>query len=91
MRELLLDGSKLHDWDDIHDWFAEQLGFPDYYGRNLDALWDCLGDYAAPPLRLRWRGFEESQARLGPDGAQSLLQLLRDAETELDGFTVVVE
>ena len=25
-----------------HDYLMEALGLPDYYGRNLDALYDCL-------------------------------------------------
>ncbi len=26
--------------------FSESLDFPDYFGRNWDALWDCLGDFS---------------------------------------------
>ena len=29
---------------DAHDALARALDFPDYYGRNLDALHDCLTD-----------------------------------------------
>lgn len=25
-----------------HDYIAEKLHFPEYYGKNLDALYDCL-------------------------------------------------
>ena len=25
-----------------HDYLMETLNFPDYYGKNLDALYDCL-------------------------------------------------
>lgn len=28
----------------FHDRIAAAAGFPAYYGRNLDALWDCLTD-----------------------------------------------
>jgi hypothetical protein len=30
------------DWDSFHDVFQERLGFPDFYGRNLNAWIDCL-------------------------------------------------
>lgn len=33
---------------DVHDVLRDELGFPDYYGCNLDALEDCLGDVRSP-------------------------------------------
>lgn len=33
---------QIHDWDSFHDVFAMTLGFHELYGRNLDALIDCL-------------------------------------------------
>lgn len=37
-----------HGWvePNLHDAFADALNFPSYYGRNLDALADCLYDVA---------------------------------------------
>src|SRR5687768_2056766 len=32
----------------MHDELAGRLEFPDYYGKNLDALNDCLSDVAVP-------------------------------------------
>lgn len=37
-----LDGARMTDRAAAHDHLAEQLGFPGYYGRNLDALYDLL-------------------------------------------------
>ena len=28
--------------EDGHNYLKEVLNFPDYYGKNLDALYDCL-------------------------------------------------
>ena len=33
---------KIEDWDTFHDVFAAALGFPEFYGRNMDAWIDCL-------------------------------------------------
>ena len=40
MIELTLDGAM--GMEAIHEQLAQTLHFPDFYGRNLDALYDCL-------------------------------------------------
>jgi RNAse (barnase) inhibitor barstar len=37
-----IDGRAIQDWDSFHDVFAAAFGFPDFYGRNLNAWIDCL-------------------------------------------------
>lgn len=37
-----VDGSRINDWDSFHEEFARLLGFPSFYGRNMDAWIDCL-------------------------------------------------
>jgi hypothetical protein len=34
--------SQITDWDSFHDIFADVLGFPGFYGRNMNAWIDCL-------------------------------------------------
>jgi hypothetical protein len=34
--------SRIVDWDSFHAVFADCLGFPAYYGANMDAWIDCL-------------------------------------------------
>jgi RNAse (barnase) inhibitor barstar len=37
-----LDGSAIRDWPSFHRECQIKLGFPEFYGRNLDAWIDCL-------------------------------------------------
>lgn len=39
-----LDGNNITDREILHDVLSDSLRFPDWYGRNLDALYDCLTD-----------------------------------------------
>ena len=40
----ILDGNEIHDREQLHDRLAQSLDFPEWYGKNLDALYDCLTD-----------------------------------------------
>ncbi|MBR6615488.1 MAG: barstar family protein, partial [Lachnospiraceae bacterium] len=46
MKRIELDFSQCTDRSEVHAYLKEQFGFPDYYGNNLDALFDVLGDIA---------------------------------------------
>ena len=48
MREIILDDSDFETIDQVHAFLAAELAFPDYYGNNLSALADCLGDIDTP-------------------------------------------
>ena len=39
-----LDGRKMTDKAALHEYVKEQLHLPEYYGKNLDALYDVLTD-----------------------------------------------
>ena len=43
-----IDTSKITDDDSFHTYFADLLGFPDFYGRNSNAWIDCVGDLDDP-------------------------------------------
>ncbi len=44
MKKVVIDGGAVKTMEDIHRTFAEALDFPEWYGGNLDALYDCLTD-----------------------------------------------
>lgn len=48
MRKIILDGNKMTTIAETHGYMKAELGFPDYYGNNLDALWDVLSTESMP-------------------------------------------
>jgi RNAse (barnase) inhibitor barstar len=40
--------AEITDWPSFHTVFQRALGFPDFYGRNLDAWIDCMTSVDAP-------------------------------------------
>ena len=58
MTNIKLDFSKVKCFNDIHTAIKETFDFPDFYGENLDALWDCLDYYTNDDLIVNISGFQ---------------------------------
>src|SRR6056297_1219309 len=39
---ILIDGKKMLSKEETHRYISKKLNFPEYYGKNLNALWDML-------------------------------------------------
>ena len=44
MKIIIIDAEKLTSKSAAHQYLADVMSFPDYYGKNLDALADCLSE-----------------------------------------------
>ena len=75
MADILLDGQELSGLGEVHDCFARALDLPVYYGRNLDALFDCLTE-PGERVTVRLLHREDLEDRLGRRG-RALVRLLR--------------
>ena len=53
MKQVILDGNYITTRAQLHDALTEQLQLPEWYGRNLDALYDCLGEMRDVEIILR--------------------------------------
>ena len=87
MAEIVLDGLEIESVEAVHDLFAQVLAFPEQYGRNLDALFDCLTDLGEP-VTVRLLHQEALEERLGRRG-RALARLLRRAEEENPRVTLL--
>ena len=83
MKQIILDGNVLADAAKVHDYLMEMLDFPEYYGKNLDALHDCLTDLEDVEIMIT--APEE-------DGAifQRILRVFKSAENENTSIKLIL-
>lgn len=43
-----IECQRINDWESFHDEFDRVFGFPDFYGRNMNAWIDCLTAIDSP-------------------------------------------
>ena len=90
MRKIVFDSSHVESIDQLHSELSRSLDFPDYYGANLDALYDCLSGDVALPLRIIWKNYNITRLKLGKD-AEKVLKGMKDFAKEEPDFTIEVE
>ena len=89
MKELRLNGAKMTDKKTTHVYLKNELNLPDYYGNNLDALWDCLTTDFSPKY-ISICNSDILIENLGAYG-ESIIRLFKDAAKENDCIKVDFE
>ena len=83
MQTVTLRGAEIEDKAALHAAIARQLGFPDWYGANLDALHDLLSERRRP-LRVLVLGRGALREHLGEDYYLRFLRALYDAHVYVE-------
>lgn len=82
MKYVKIDGNEIKNREELHEEIKSQLDFPDYYGKNLDALYDMLGSFTEP-VEFEIVNQEMLEKHLG-HYAKMFLGLLEDIKGESD-------
>ena len=80
MIEAIIDGREIQDRRQLHEVLAAQLHFPEWYGKNLDALYDCLPDIHEETV-IRLLNLEELDEHLG-DYTERFYRVISRAEAD---------
>lgn len=81
--EIYIDFLEIGDYEDFYAQLKEKLPLPEYFGDNLDALFDVITGELEMPLHLEFVNMSVDQLEIFED----LLTTLEDAEDEVEDFT----
>ncbi len=74
-----VDFSKVEIYSEVHEVLMRDLDFPNYYGCNLDALYDCLTDMITQESVIEIKGFEVVEKEYD-DTWEKILECFVDAK-----------
>lgn len=83
MNTVYIDFTDLGDYDDFYAQLKEKLTLPEFFGDNLDALYDSITGFLELPLHIEFVNMGVEQLETFED----LLVTLEDADEELEEFT----
>ena len=77
-RQIFLDCRRLTERRSAHEYLEEVMNFPEYYGRNLDALYDCLLEMRECEIVLQY----EKEVCLEGTYGERIIEVLEEAAFE---------
>ena len=73
----IIDFTDVKSYLDMHFIIRDALDWPDYYGCNFDALWDCLKDMIGDPIHIEILGLDVVERSFG-DCAGRIIETFRE-------------
>ena len=71
----ILDFRNIQYYGDVHKIIKAAFDFPDYYGENWSAFWDCSKGLVGDPIHIQIWGLYRFQKNF-PDSCAKMLEIL---------------
>lgn len=88
MNQFVLDFKGIDSLLALHHYFKQAFSLPDYYGNNMDALWDCLSCCYDENTEIELKNIAALPADMEPV-VQIMLELFQDLHDE-DGVIIKI-
>ncbi len=72
-----IDFTNVKNFLEMHFVIKEAHDFPDYYGCNWSALWDCLTDMYGELIHIEILGLENIKNRFGEETVDKMIEILK--------------
>ena len=83
MKTVIIDFSKCKYPMDLHNEIREKLELPEWYGNNLDALWDMLTGFIETPVTITVTFNPETQAAENlRESVLKIIEIFKEASEE---------
>lgn len=90
MNYIILDFNGIKSLWTLHEYFKEVFNLPDYYGHNMDALWDCLDCSFEFPTTIVLKNIEKIPSEMN-EATEIMLKFVEDLQRDNEKVTVQIE
>ena len=91
-KDRILDFSKCKYLGEIHEIIKKELELPEWYGANLDALWDSITGimYVPASIKIIYKPETKASQKLS-DEVEQIISVFLEAQEEYGQIKVIIE
>ena len=84
-KKYVVDFTNVKYYLEMHTVIEKSLDFPDYYGCNWSAFWDCLNDMYGDPIYIEIIGIEVIERKF-VTAAEKMLEILKKFKHDCEKY-----